>query len=185
MASDGGGRADGRVITHHSCVTVKAAARDVARYVLDPTTMPQWSAVLYDVQQPCDEVFRTGGRLRGNLHILGVSLTVEGIMVEYDEAGMRAAIVVQPVGAEGLLEHALWVEDLGDTCVLHFRNRITLPDWVPADVVDDGFVRHLLDQTSVFALSNIKYILESPTGRAVQEFMRLAAAHVPAASSLT
>lgn len=167
------------MITHHSCTTVRRPAREVARYVLDPTTMPEWSAVIYQVETPGDGVFRTGGRLRGNMHILGVSLTVEGEMVHYDEAGMRASIAVRPVGGEGLLEHELWVDDLGDSCVLHFRNRLTLPPWVPAGLVDDGFVHHLLDQTSAFALANIKYILESTPGQSVRAFMTLAAGHLP------
>ncbi|GAC1364400.1 MAG: hypothetical protein NVSMB32_06920 [Actinomycetota bacterium] len=172
------GSGDQRVITHHSCITVKCAAREVARYVLDPTTMPEWSAVIYQVAAPDSGVFRQGGRLRGNMHILGVSLTVEGEMVEYDEAGMRAVIMVRPVDAEGLLEHELYVEDLQDASVLHFRNRLTLPSWVPSDVVDDDFVRHLLDQTAAFALANIRYILESPTSRRVREFMHLAGGHL-------
>lgn len=167
-----------RVIAHQSCITVRRPAGEVARYVLDPTTMPEWSAVIYQVEAPDEGVFATGGRLRGNMHILGVSLTVEGEMVHYDEAGMRAAIAVRPVGAEGLLEHELWVEDLDASCVLHFRNRLTLPSWVPVGVVDDGFVHHLLDQTSAFALANIKYILEATTGQSVRQFMRLAAGHL-------
>jgi hypothetical protein len=167
-----------RVISHHSCIAVKRAARDVACYVLDPTTMPEWSAVIYQVEVPDADVFRPGGRLRGNMHILGVSLTVEGEMIDYDENGMRAAIAVRPINSTGLLEHELWVEDLQDECVLHFRNRLTLPPWIPSEVVDDSFVHHLLDQTSAFALSNIKYILESPTGQRVREFMNLAAGHL-------
>lgn len=172
------------MITHESCITVRRAARDVARYVLDPTTMPEWSAVIYQVEAPDDAVFRTGGKLRGNMHILGVSLTVEGEMVHYDEAGMRAAITVRPVGARGLLEHELWVEDLGDTCVLHFRNKLTLPPWVPDAVMADGFVHHLLDQTSAFALANIKYILEAGAGPIVREFMTVARGQLPPADGM-
>jgi len=174
----------GRVITHHSCTTVRRPAHDVARYVLDPTTMPEWSAVIYQVEAPDGGVFRPGGKLRGNMHILGVSLTVEGEMVHYDEAGMRAAIAVRPIDAGGLLEHELWVEDLGDACVLHFRNRLTLPSWVPVELVADGFVHHLLDQTSAFALANIKYILENATGPSVREFMNLAGGYLPAPGGL-
>lgn len=125
--SGGPGTGAPRVITHHSCITVQCPARDLARYVLDPTTMPEWSAVIYQVSAPDRAVFQKGGRLRGTMHILGVSLTVEGEMVEYDEAGMRALITVRPVGAEGLLEHEVSVEDLQDVSVLHFRNRLTLP----------------------------------------------------------
>lgn len=172
-----------RVITHESCTTVRRAGPEVARYVLDPTTMPEWSAVIYQVDAPGDGVLRPGGRLRGNLHILGVSLTVEGEMVHYDGPGMRAAIAVRPVGTVGgvggVLEHEIWVEDGGDISVLHFRNRLTLPSWVPAALVTDEFVHHLFDQTSSFALANIKYILESGSGRRVREFMKVAASYLP------
>ena len=98
-----------RIITHHSCTTVRRPAADVSRYVLDPTTMPHWSAVIYDVDPPTAGVFEQGGRLRGRMHILGLSLAVEGEMVEFDPAGMRAAIAVRPAGVPaeegGLLEH--------------------------------------------------------------------------------
>jgi Polyketide cyclase / dehydrase and lipid transport len=166
-----------RTITHHSCATVERAAAEVARYVLDPTTMPHWSAVIYDVEAPTAGVFEKGGRLRGRMHILGLSLAIEGEMVEFDPAGMRAAIVVRPdgasAGAGGLLEHELSVEDLGDTCVLHFRNRLHLPDWIPPEVVGDGLVRHLFDQTAAFALANIRYILEAGLESGVAGFAQL------------
>src|SRR3989442_11138126 len=60
-----------RIITHHSCATVSRPAAEVSRYVLDPTTMPHWSAVIYDVDPPTAGVFEKGGRLRGRMHILG------------------------------------------------------------------------------------------------------------------
>ncbi|MEA2592840.1 MAG: Polyketide cyclase / dehydrase and lipid transport, partial [Actinomycetota bacterium] len=171
-----------RIITHHSCTTVKRPAADVARYVLDPTTMPYWSAVIYDVEAPTAGVFEKGGRLRGRMHILGLSLAVEGEMVEFDPPGMRAAIVVRPAGvpadAGGRLEHELSVEDLGDACVLHFRNRLHLPDWIPPEVAGDGLVRHLFDQTAAFALANIRYILEASLESGVAGFAALVRPHL-------
>ena len=171
-----------RVLTHHSFATIDRAAPEVARYVLDPTTMPHWSAVIYDVDAPGAGVFETGGRLRGRMHVLGVNLAVEGEMVEWDPAGRRAAIAVRPVGvpaeAGGLLEHELFVEDIGDGCVLHFRNRLTLPEWIPDEAVGDGLIRHLLDQTSAFALANIKYILEACLESSVRSFADLVRPHL-------
>jgi hypothetical protein len=171
-----------RVITHHSCTTVKRRAADVSRYVLDPTTMPHWSAVIYEVETPTAGVFEKGGRLRGRMHVLGLSLAVEGEMVEFDPDGMRAAIVVRPAGlpAEegGLLEHELSVEDLGDACVLHFRNRLQLPAWIPPEVVGDALVRHLFDQTAAFALANIRFILEASLESGVAGFAELVRPHL-------
>jgi len=171
-----------RIITHHSCTTVSRPAAEVSRYVLDPTTMPHWSAVIYDVDPPTAGVFEKGGRLRGRMHILGLSLAVEGEMVEFDPDGMRAAIAVRPAGVPagegGLLEHELSVEDLGDACVLHFRNRLRLPDWIPPEVVGDGLVRHLFDQTAAFALANIRYILEASLESEVAGFAELARPHL-------
>jgi hypothetical protein len=171
-----------RTVTHHSCTTITRPAAEVARYVLDPTTMPHWSAVIYDVEAPTAGVFEKGGRLRGRMHVLGLSLAVEGEMVEYDPAGMRAAIVVRPAGVPteegGRLEHELWVEDLGDSCVLHFRNRLHLPGWIPPEVAGDGLVRHLFDQTAAFALANIRYILEGSLESAVAGFADLARPHL-------
>lgn len=170
-----------RVITHHSAITVRRSVGEVARYVFDPTTMPQWSAVVYAVEEPTETTFRVGSRLKANMHVLGVSLPIEGEMVELDEAGMRALLRVGPIGADGLLEHELVVEDVGDASVIHFRNRVTLPGWLPPEAVSDELVRHLLDQTAAFALANIKYILENDSESRIRDFMALAGRHlVPA-----
>jgi hypothetical protein len=162
-----------RVITHHSSSTIVSTAAEVAAYVLDPTTMPEWSAVIYEVEPPTETTFQTGSRLRGSMHILGVSLTVEGEMLEFDLPGRRAAIAVRPVGTEGLLEHELYVEDLGNSSVVHFNNRLTLPAWLPTEIVSDELIRHLFDQTSSFALANIKYILESHSEAGIRSFGEL------------
>jgi hypothetical protein len=167
-----------RVITHHSAITVKRPPDDVARYVFDPTTMPQWSAIVYAVEEPTETTFRVGSKLKANMHVLGVTLPIEGEMVELDEAGRRAALRVGPIGADGLLEHELVVEDLGDGSVIHFRNRVTLPAWVPPEAVSDELVRHLLDQTAAFALANIKYILENASESQILDFMALAGRHL-------
>lgn len=173
-----------RVIAHHSCATINRAAPDVARYVLDPTTMPDWSAVIYQVDAPTETVFREGGRLGGTMHILGLSLAVEAEMSQYDLDGMRAAIVVWPAaaprGVAGVLEHSLFVEDLGGGAVVQFRNRLTLPDWVSPEVITDDMVRHLFDETASFALRNIKYILEEGLEDRVRSFAALAQQHLGA-----
>lgn len=169
---------DVRIITHHSCITIHRDADAVARYVLDPTTMPQWSAVLTAVDHPGKDTFQPGGRLTGWLHILGVGMAVEGELVTYDLAGRRAAIVVRPLRGEGLLEHDLDVQDQGGESVLHFRNRLTLPAWVPPDLISDAHIRHLFDQASLFALANIRFILESGTEDALRTFAQAATLHL-------
>ena len=169
-------------------MTIGKHPDDVAAYVLDPTTMPHYSAVLYEVEPPADQTFLPGGRLKGRMHVLGLSLEVEGEMVEFDPAGRRATIVVRPAGAagneQGFLEHNLWVEDLGDTSLLHFRNRLTLPDWVPEEAISDGLVRHLFDQTANFALANIRYFLETEAEPAIHSFVETAGTYLnPSASA--
>src|SRR5439155_12180782 len=99
-------------------------------------------------------------------------------VVQFDAAGMRQPILVRRVGGDGLPEHALAVEDLGDASVLHFRKRLTLPPSIPHEVVADHLVRHLLDQTPSFALANIKHILESSGESRVRSFVDLARAYL-------
>ena len=107
-----------RIITHHSCTTVSRPAADVSRYVLDPTTMPHWSAVIYEVDPPTAGVFEKGGRLRGRMHILGLSLAVEGEMVEFDPAGK---VVQAWGGSDGYQwparEHGISVDPQGNVWV--------------------------------------------------------------------
>lgn len=51
-----------RTVTHHVATTVQRAVDDVAAYLFDPRTMPQWSAVLYAVQNPDDVPLLRRGR---------------------------------------------------------------------------------------------------------------------------
>src|SRR5437870_13388712 len=82
LLDEGSDPGPGRVFTHHSCATVVRAAADVAAYVLDPRTMPHWSAVIYEVEVPDESGFRTGERLQGRMHIPGVTLAAEGVQMQ-------------------------------------------------------------------------------------------------------
>jgi hypothetical protein len=163
-------RSAGPVVTHYAAVTIGRGADTVARYVFDPTTMPHWSGVLFEIDPTDDLEPRLGRNLRANLKILGVRLAVEGELIEVDLAARRAAVRILPVDGDGSLEHRLWVEkmasadgsddsDNSDNSVLHFWNRVELPSWLSGNV-SDALVRRFLDHTASFALANIKDILE-------------------------
>lgn len=160
MAAPGGdaGRADD-VVAYHSA-SIRRPVDVVARYLFDPMTMPQWSAVLYEIERTHDLEPRLGRRLRANLKILGVRVTVEGELVDVDPEARCATVRIVPADGDGALEHRLAVEPSGDgSSVVHFWNRIDLPSWL-SGTLGNGVVGSFVDHTAEFALANIKVILE-------------------------
>jgi hypothetical protein len=59
---------DQQQLTHHVATTVQRPIDDVAAYLFDPRTMPQWSAILTAAEYPdAVSLLRRGRRLRANL----------------------------------------------------------------------------------------------------------------------
>lgn len=187
-STDGAGRDgdSGHVVTHHAAVTIQRPAADVAAYVFDPTTMPHWSGILYEIEPIADIEPRRGRRMRANLKILGVCVTVEGELVEVDPRARWAVVRIVPVGGDGTIEHRLWVEeapDGGDGSVLRFWNRVEVPAWL-SSTVSDSLVRRFLDHTATFALANIKDVLEHGEEDKLRQLQLLARQRVPAPTPL-
>lgn len=155
--------------------TIQRPVDEVARYLFDPRTMPQWSALLYAVEDPDDQsLLRRGRRLRANLQILGTSLTVEGHLERLSLEDWRGAVVVRPLDGDGEIAHELELDPRGAATLVHFRNRVVLPTWL-ADTVDATFLREYLEATSHFALGTIKAILHAGQEGNVAEAVRMAA----------
>jgi hypothetical protein len=153
------GDGSGQTVTHERAVTIRQSVDVVARYVFDPTTMPQWSGVLYEIEPVADLEPRRGRHLRANLKILGVRLTVEGELIELDLDARQAAVRIVPVGGGGSIEHRLSVEGSRRRSVVRFWNRVETPGWL-ASSVSDRLIYRFLDHTATFALANIRDILE-------------------------
>lgn len=164
---------DAPVITHHVSTTVQRPVDVVAGYLFDPRTMPQWSAVLYRIEDPDDSSVFTRHRLEADLQILGVAVTVEGRLIDLDLEGGRGAIVVEFPDGDGEIAHELLVEDAGGASVVHFRNAVTLPSWL-AETLPIEVPRRYLELTAEFALATIKTILEARAEDAVDEALRRA-----------
>lgn len=149
-------------VVYDVATTVQLPIDEVARYLFDPRTMPQWSAVLHAVEDPDEQpLHRRGRRLRANLQILGTSLTVEGRLQDLSLKDRRGAVVVRPLDGDGEIGHELELEERGDAAtVVHFRNRVSPPSWL-AETVDHGLVRVYVEKTAHFALAMIKAILHS------------------------
>lgn len=170
---------DGRpVVTNHTCVTVHRPVDAVAAYVFDPRTMPHWSAVLFEAEDGEDRGTEPGVRLRANLKILGVNLTVQGELVDIDIAARRALVRITPETGGGQIEHRLSVDDLGDGAAIHFWNRVAVPAWL-AEAVSLDLVRRFLERTTSFALLMIKDILEGEHERDVAKAGEFAAGRLP------
>lgn len=157
---DGGRPGPASVVTDHTTATIERSVDDVTRYVFDPTTMPHWSAVLYEIEPTDDLEPRLARGLRANLKVLGVRVTVAGELVAYDPVERSATVRIVPAGGDGAIEHRLRVEGTPARSVVHFWNRVEVPTWL-ADHVEAGLVHRFLRHTATFALATIKDILES------------------------
>jgi uncharacterized membrane protein len=158
-------------VTHHVATTIQRPVDAVAGYLFDPRTMPQWSAILYEVEEPEDRSVFTRHRLRANLRILGVCVTVEGRLVDLDLDERRGAIEVHFPDGDGVIAHELRVEDAGDASVVTFRNAVTLPSWL-AESVPLAVTRRYVELTAAFALETIKTILEADAEGSIAEAVR-------------
>lgn len=150
----------GSVVTHHSATRIRRPVDVVAAYVFDPRTMPHWSAVLYEIEPVIDIEPRLGRTLRANLKVLGVTVIVNGELVEVDLEKRQATVQVVPTSGGGRIEHRLWVERARRGSVLHFWNQIEVPRWL-SSTISEPVIRRFLDHTATFALANIKDILEN------------------------
>lgn len=153
------GDGSGPTVTHERAVTIRRSIDVVTSYVFDPTTMPHWSGVLYEIEPVADLEPRRGRRLRANLKILGVRLTVEGELIDLDLDARQAAVRIVPVGGGGSIEHRLSVDGSLRRSVVHFWNRVEAPGWLSRSV-SDRLLYRFLDHTAAFALANIRDILE-------------------------
>jgi hypothetical protein len=160
------------VVSHHAAVEIRRPVDVVAAYVFDPTTMPHWSGVLYEIEPIMDITPRLGRQLRANLKVLGVCLTVEGELVDLDLERRAATVRIVPVSGDGSLEHRLRVDPSPAGAVVHFWNDIDPPRWLAA-TVSDALIEAFVGHTATFALANIRDILERHEEDAVR---RLAAA---------
>lgn len=160
--------------------TIQRPIDEVARYLFDPRTMPQWSAVLSAVEDPDEQsLVRRGRRLRANLQILGTSLTVEGRLEHLSLEDRRGAVVVRPLDGDGEIAHELQLDERAPAAtVVHFRNRVSFPAWL-ADTVDAGLLQVYVETTAHFALAMIKAILHAgqqdniaEAGRRAQQQLR-------------
>jgi hypothetical protein len=203
--SAGGEGRTGHVVTHHAAVTIRRPPGEVAAYVFDPTTMPHWSGILYEIEPVTEIEPRLGRRLRANFKILGVCLTVEGELLDIDLQARQGTVRVVPVGGGGAIEHRLAVEELSPDgqgapggpegaegreepvshggSLLRFWNRIEVPPWL-SDNLSDSLIRRFIDHTASFALANIKDVLEHGEEAEVRQLQHRARPHVPAPTRL-
>lgn len=182
----GGDTSGGRPIEirHDVATTIQRPLDDVARYVFDPRTMPEWSAILYAVEDPDEQsLLARGRRLSANLQLFGVDVTVDGELLDLDLQARRGTVRLRFRDSTGSIDHRLELEAVDEVTVLHLRNRVLPPPWL-ADHVDETVVRRYVEHTAEFAMANIKTILEAHQEDAVALARRRAAEELPAPADL-
>jgi hypothetical protein len=78
------------IVSHEVSVMVDRPAADVSRYLTNPANIPQSSDVVSEVEAlPAGQRIDAGTKLRANLGILGLRMTVDGEVVDFDPARRR------------------------------------------------------------------------------------------------
>ena len=148
-------------LVYDVATTVQRRLDEVARYLFDPRTMPEWSAVLHAVEEPDDQsLLRRGRHLRANLQVLGTSLTVEGHLEGLSLKDRRGAVEIRPLDGDGAIHHELELVDRDPATVVHFRNRVVPPTWL-ADTVSADLLQTYVEATAHVALTMIKAVLHT------------------------
>ncbi len=105
--------------------SISRGAADVFTYLTDPSNVPLWSAVVTEVE-PIPGPLQVGSRRRANLNVLGINITAEGEVIALDPMNLKAGLRTQvPLGAS--IDSDFHIDDLGDHCVVHFVETISIP----------------------------------------------------------
>jgi uncharacterized protein YndB with AHSA1/START domain len=164
----GGTKQDSVSMKEIQSTTVKRPADDVFRYLTNPTNVPQWSAVVADVEElRAPQGVAVGTKVRANLHVLGMNLTVQGEVTEFEPQERRAVLQTQIPGGGGIETH-FWVEDLNGSAVVYFDERVAPPSWLTARGISDRLIARTVEATTLHSLTNIREILEGAEEAKVQ-----------------
>src|SRR5260370_30287160 len=82
-----------RTIQEVKSITVNRTANEVFAFLTDPSNIPQWSAAITDVEPLASgQQVAVGTRLRANLRVLGLKLTVQGEVTAFQPEKSYAAL---------------------------------------------------------------------------------------------
>ena len=149
------------IVSNELRLTVNRPADDVFRYLTNPMNVPQWSGVVSDVDVlPTGQDVDTGTKLRANLDILGMKVTVDGEVVAFDSARRRATLLTRVHGG-GTIETQFAVDDQAGQSTVRFQERVTPPGWLVEQGFGERLIRCAIEAAEQFSVATIKGILEN------------------------
>ena len=152
-------------------------AADVFNYLTNPSNVPLWSAVVTEVE-PIEESLKVGSRRRANLNVLGVNITTEGEVIALDPINLKAGLRTRvPLGAS--IDSDFHIDDLGDHCVVHFVETISIPE----GALPEGLELKSVSLAATAALHNtmtsIQNVLNSHEETNLARFSAASAYNIP------
>jgi uncharacterized protein YndB with AHSA1/START domain len=153
--------ADQSIVSNELNLTVNRPADDVFRYLTNPANVPQWSGVVSEVEQlPAGHRVDAGTKLRANLDILGMKVTVDGEVVAFDPARRRATVLTRVHGG-GTVETQFAVDEREGQSTVRFQERVTPPGWLVEQGIGERLIRCAIEAAEQFSVATIKGILEN------------------------
>ncbi len=141
-------------------ITVNRPASEVFDFLANPVNVPQWSAIVTDVEPLSQgKKLEAGTKLRANLRIMGIKMTAEAEVSEIDYRNRRAVLTSQlPEG--GTVKTLLTVEGLTGVSIVTLEAQITPPDWLVNTGLSNGLMSRAIEAVTHTSLDNMRNILE-------------------------
>jgi hypothetical protein len=168
------------MIEHKASIKIKRPASEVADYVFDASTMPQWSALVQRVElvEPksasawrVNKGFQ-GKVIQADLKILGLGMRIRGEVIDFDPNKRRAVLRAVPIRGSRLLGRVdveVIAHDSEGSTVLDFLTRVELPSGI-AEKLSEKYITSQLDRAAEYGMGNIKQILEGRQENDLREF---------------
>jgi uncharacterized protein YndB with AHSA1/START domain len=149
------------IVSNELRLTVTRPADDVFRYLTDPANVPQWSGVVSEVEAlPAGQRIDAGTKVRANVDILGMKVTVDGEIVAFVPARRRATLLTRVHGG-GTIETRFAVDEQEGGSTVRFQERVAPLDWLVAQGIGERLIRCAIEAAGQFSAASIKGILEN------------------------
>lgn len=149
------------IVSNKLRLTVNRPADDVFRYLTNPANVPQWSGVVSEVEElPAGQRVDAGTKIRANVDILGLKVTVDGEVVAFDPTRRRATLLTRVHGG-GTIETQFAVDEQEGGSTVRFQERVAPPDWLVAQGIGERLIHCAMEAAEQFSVASIKGILEN------------------------
>lgn len=146
---------------HKSTKLISRPASEVFDYLVDLSHIGQWNPIVLEVGDGKDQLqgrAKRGARVPARVRVFGVEAQTVSEVLDIDEGDRRLVVKVEfPKG--GTITGHLEVQDLGDSCAIHFEQQVAIPGWLSERGIASEAVMIGIDQAVKSGLARIQEIL--------------------------